>query len=103
MTASPGAAVPPETALTSAVPNFWLYRLEHERPQAALAAPATSTTAIPPTQAPPARTSPARPTTAFLIPYTIYLSFLRTGWPRYGSPEWQADHIPAGIASVCRI
>jgi hypothetical protein len=54
MTACPGAAVPPETALTSAVPNFWLYRLEHEGPQAALAALAMGAAAIPPRHAPPA-------------------------------------------------
>src|SRR6185437_2992789 len=95
LTASLGTARDPtgtveplaETALTSAVPNFWLYRLEHEWPQATLAAPATGAAAIPLRHAQPTRTSPARPATAFLIPDTIYLSFYAPGWPRYRSPE----------------
>ena len=63
MTACPTASVPPETAMTSALPNFWLNKVAHAEPQSGLAADAAGTASHipPPATAAAASTAARRP------------------------------------------
>ena len=87
--ACPTASVPPETAMTSALPNFWLNKFMHAGPQSVLAADAAGTASHipPPATAATASTAAHRPgALAAFLP--VHAHSQSPPFTRAPAPDW---------------